>query len=77
MSRVDQARLRAEIEATLAELEEAEEILRKASGSRAYIGLAGGLMIEVTKEEALEYIAARKARLRALLEATAKGGSGR
>ncbi len=62
-----EAALRAELETTLAELEEAESLIRKASGSKVYITLAGGICIELSREEALEYIAERKARLRALL----------
>ncbi len=58
----------AEIEAALAELEEAEELLTRASGKRAYIGFAGGLYIEATRDEALEYIERRKRALKALLE---------
>lgn len=58
----------AEIEAALAELEEAEELLAKTSGKRAYIGFAGGLYIEASRDEALEYIERRKRALRALLE---------
>jgi len=72
MSLVSDARLIAEIEAALAELEEAEELIRKGTASRVYIGFSGGIMLEVEKDEALEYIAARKARLRALLEAAKK-----
>ena len=58
----------AELQAALAELEEAEELLRRTSGGRAYIGFAGGLYIEASKEEALEYVERRKRALRALLE---------
>jgi len=78
MSLMDDARLIAEIEAALAELEEAEELIRKGTASRVYIGFSGGIMIEVEADKALEYIEARKARLRALLEAAKKrreGGS--
>ena len=57
-----------EVEALLAELEEAKSLLSKASGSKAYIGLAGGLYIEVPKDEALEYIERRKLMLKTLLE---------
>ena len=64
----EKSRLLTELEATLAELDEAEELLRKVSGSRAYIGFSGGIVIEVPKEEAIEYIEQRRARLRVLLE---------
>ena len=66
--RAEAVRLLYQIEAELAELEDAEKLLRRAGGTRAYIGFSGGIMIEVSKDEALEYIEERKARLRALLE---------
>ncbi len=71
---VAQARLRslasviAEVEAMLAELEEAETLLQKLGSRRAYVGFAGGIYIEVDRDEALEMIERRKRALRALLE---------
>lgn len=64
----EKSRLLTELEATLAELDEAEELLKKVKGSRAYIGFSGGIMIEVPKEDAIEYIEQRRVRLRVLLE---------
>ncbi len=58
----------AEIEATLAELEEALDLIRRTSGEKAYIGFSGGIFIEVSKDEAIEYIERRKRSLRAILE---------
>ncbi len=58
----------AEIEATLAELEEAETLLQRTKSGKAFIGFAGGIYIEVSRDEALEYIEKRKRSLRALLE---------
>ena len=63
-----QAALLAELQATLAELEEAEELIRKTSGKSAFIGFSGGIMIETSKDEALEYIERRKRAIKALIE---------
>jgi len=56
------------IKYSIAEIEEAEELARKIGKGRAYIGVSGGIMIEVSLEEALEYMERRKRALRALLE---------
>lgn len=67
-SRAEIIKLLYQVEAELAELEDAERLLKRAGSARAYIGFSGGIMIEVPKDEALEYIEERRARLRALLE---------
>ena len=60
--------LKAELEASLKELEEAERLINKINSERAYIGLAGNLMIEVSKDEAIEYIRRRKETIMLLLK---------
>ncbi len=59
--------LKAELETSLRELEEAEKLINKINSERAYIGLAGNLMIEVPKHEAIEYIRRRKETIMLLL----------
>jgi prefoldin subunit 5 len=65
--------LAAEVEATLAELEEAEALIRRSGSARVYIEFPGGVCVEVSREEALEYIGERRARLRAILERLRRG----
>ncbi len=62
------AALLAELQATLTELEEAEELIRKTSGKSVFIGFSGGIMVEASKDEALEYIERRKRAVKALIE---------
>jgi len=59
--------LLAELEAALAELEEAETLLQRGA-KKAYIGFAGGICIEVDRDEALELIEKRKRAIKALIE---------
>ncbi|MEB3851963.1 MAG: hypothetical protein LRS49_05245 [Desulfurococcales archaeon] len=68
----NEAALRVEVEAALEELEEAESLIRKSRSPRVYISLAGGVCVEVDRDEALEYIAERRARLKSLLAALSR-----
>ncbi|MEB3806541.1 MAG: hypothetical protein GSR73_03395 [Desulfurococcales archaeon] len=65
---VERQRLLAEIKATIDELEEAEKLIGELKPRSVYIGLAGGLMIEVDNETALEYVRRRKENLSILYE---------
>ena len=55
------------LERELRELEEALKVIEMAPGERRLYMRYGRLMIEVTKEEAIEYIMRRLAALRSLL----------
>ena len=57
----------AEIEAELAELEEVESLLKN-KDRRVYVGFSGGIMVEMSADEALDYIERKKALLRTVLE---------
>ncbi len=65
------------LKSVMAEIDEAIELARRTGTGRAYVGVSGGVMIEVTLDEAIKYLERRKLAIGALirkLEEEAGGG---
>lgn len=69
---IDKQRLILETQLELEELREAKKLIEKSGERKIYIGFSGGLMIEVTREEALEYIERKKLILKKFIDTLSK-----
>ena len=61
----------------LSEIEDALQVARRAGTGKAYIGVSGGVMIEVPLDEAIKYLERRKAAIEALLKKLEEDVGGR